>query len=96
MKNFDAKDHRTLLYRIYTLLRAYKKDGKVSLRFYPMFYYQLYRNVKGEDEQKELEKLILDPKNDYNIRDDAELLLKLVLMKTRGVSERAKEKGYNE
>ncbi|MFZ8785459.1 type III-A CRISPR-associated protein Cas10/Csm1 [Thermocrinis sp.] len=91
---FNAKDHRTLLYRIYTLLRAYKKDGKVSLRFYPMFYYQLYRNIKGEEEQKELEKLVLDPENDYNIRDDAELLLKLVLMKTRGVSERTKEKSY--
>jgi hypothetical protein len=89
-----SKDHRTLLYRIYTLLRAYKKDGKVSLRFYPMFYYQLHRNIKGEKEQKELESLILDPKNDYNIRDDAELLLKLVLMKTRGVSERAKEESY--
>jgi hypothetical protein len=94
MKNFDVYGHRTLLYRIYTLLRAYKKDGKVSLRFYPMFYYQLHRNIKGEEEQKELEKLILDPENDYNIRDDAELLLKLVLMKTRGVSERAKEKSY--
>jgi CRISPR-associated protein Csm1 len=94
MKNFDVHSHRTLLYRIYTLLRAYKKDGKVSLRFYPMFYYQLYRNIKGEEEQKELEKLVLDPENDYNIRDDAELLLKLVLMKTRGVSERTKEKSY--
>jgi hypothetical protein len=51
-----SKDHRTLLYRIYTLLRAYKKDGKVSLRFYPMFYYQLHRNIKGEEEQKELER----------------------------------------
>jgi CRISPR-associated protein Csm1 len=89
---FNAKDHRTLLYRIYTLLRAYKKDGKVSLRFYPMFYYQLHRNIKGEKEQRALECLMLDPKNDYNIRDNAELLLKLVLMKTRGVSERAKEK----
>ncbi|MFZ8860206.1 MAG: type III-A CRISPR-associated protein Cas10/Csm1 [Thermocrinis sp.] len=94
MENFDVHSHRTLLYRIYTLLRTYKKDGKISLRFYPMFYYQLYRNIKGEEEQKELEKLILDPKNDYNIRDDAELLLKLVLMKTRGVSERTKEKSY--
>ncbi len=119
MEEFDAKNHRTLLYRIYTLLRAYKKEGKVSLRFYPMFYYQLYRNIedrnieeedkqrklegdgdtKKEDEKKKgerraLEELILDPKNDYNIRDDAELLLKLVLMKTRGVSERAKEKSY--
>jgi hypothetical protein len=94
MENFDVHSHRTLLYRIYTLLRTYKKDGKVSLRFYPMFYYQLHRNIKGEEEQKELEKLILDPKNDYNIRDEAELLLKLVLMKTRGVSERTKEKSY--
>ena len=94
MKNFDVHSHRTLLYRIYTLLRAYKKDGKVSLRFYPMFYYQLYRNVKGEKEQEKLEEFILDPKNDYNVRDDAELLLKLVLMKTRDVSERAKEKSY--
>jgi Predicted hydrolase of the HD superfamily (permuted catalytic motifs) len=94
MKNFDVHSHRTLLYRVYTLLRAYKKDGKVSLRFYPMFYYQLYRNIKGEEEQKELERLILDPEKDYNIRDDAELLLKLVLMKTRGVSERTKEKSY--
>ncbi|MFZ8862413.1 MAG: type III-A CRISPR-associated protein Cas10/Csm1 [Thermocrinis sp.] len=94
MKNFDVHSHRTLLYRIYTLLRTYKKEGKVSLRFYPMFYYQLHRNIKDEEEQKELEKLILDPKNDYNIRDDAELLLKLVLMKTRGVSERAKEESY--
>jgi Predicted hydrolase of the HD superfamily (permuted catalytic motifs) len=94
MKNFDVHSHRTLLYRIYTLLRAYKKDGKVSLRFYPMFYYQLYRNIKGEEEQKELERLILDPEKDYNIRDDAELLLKLVLMKTRGVSERTKEGSY--
>jgi CRISPR-associated protein Csm1 len=94
MENFDVHSHRTLLYRIYTLLRAYKKDGKVSLRFYPMFYYQLYRNIKGEGEQKELEKFILNPKNDYNIRDEAELLLKLVLMKTRGVSERTKEKSY--
>jgi CRISPR-associated protein, Csm1 family len=114
MKNFDVHSHRTLLYRIYTLLRAYKKDGKVSLRFYPMFYYQLYRNIEEEDEQgklecdedirkedekrkskrRALECLILDPKNDYNIRDEAELLLKLVLMKTRGVSERAKEESY--
>jgi CRISPR-associated protein Csm1 len=95
MEEFDAKDHRTLLYRIYTLLRAYKKDGKVSLRFYPMFYYQLHRNIKKGEEQRALEELILDPRNDYNIRDDAEFLLKLVLMKTRGVSERTKEKGYN-
>jgi CRISPR-associated protein Csm1 len=94
MENFDVHSHRTLLYRIYTLLRAYKKDGKVSLRFYPMFYYRLHRNIKKEEEQRALEKLILDPENDYNIRDDAELLLKLVLMKTRGVSERAKEKSY--
>jgi CRISPR-associated protein Csm1 len=94
MENFDVHSHRTLLYRIYTLLRAYKKDGNVSLRFYPMFYYQLHRNIKKEEEQRALEKLILDPENDYNIRDDAELLLKLVLMKTRGVSERAKEKSY--
>lgn len=94
MEEFDAKDHRTLLYRIYTLLRAYKKDGKVSLRFYPMFYYQLHRNIKKGDEQRALEELILDPKNDYNIRDDAEFLLKLVLMKTRGVSEKTKEKSY--
>jgi CRISPR-associated protein Csm1 len=94
MKNFDVHSHRTLLYRIYTLLRAYKKDGKVSLRFYPMFYYQLHRNIKGEEEQKELERLILDPEKDYNIRDEAELLLKLVLMKTRGVSERVKEEIY--
>jgi len=94
MENFDAHSHRTLLYRIYTLLRTYKKDGKVSLRFYPMFYYQLHRNIKDEEEQKELEKLILDPENDYNIRNEAELLLKLVLMKTRGVSERTKEKSY--
>jgi len=114
MEKFDVQNHRTLLYRIYTLLRAYKKDGKVSLRFYPMFYYQLYRNIEEEDEKGELECdedirnedekrkskrralecLILDPKNDYNIRDEAELLLKLVLMKTRGVSERAKEESY--
>jgi hypothetical protein len=59
-----------------------------------MFYYQLHRNIKDEEEQRALEELILDPKNDYNIRDDAELLLKLVLMKTRGVSERTKEKSY--
>jgi len=95
MEEFDAKDHRTLLYRIYTLLRAYKKDGKVSLRFYPMFYYQLHRNIKKGEEQRALEELILDPKNDYNIRADAEFLLKLVLMKTRSVSEKTKEKGYN-
>jgi CRISPR-associated protein Csm1 len=94
MEKFDVQNHRTLLYRIYTLLRSYKKDGNVSLRFYPMFYYQLYRNIKGEEEQKELEKLILDPENDYNIRDEAELLLRLVLMKTKGVSERAKEESY--
>jgi len=94
MKNFDVQNHRTLLYRIYTLLRAYKKDGKVSLRFYPMFYYQLYRNIKKGEEQRALEELILDPKNDYNIRDDARFLLKLVLMKTRGVSERTKERSY--
>jgi Predicted hydrolase of the HD superfamily (permuted catalytic motifs) len=94
MEEFDAKNHRTLLYRIYTLLRAYKKEGKVSLRFYPMFYYQLHRNIKDEKEQRALEELILDPKNDYNIRDDAEFLLKLVLMKTRGVSEKTKEKSY--
>jgi CRISPR-associated protein Csm1 len=114
MEKFDVQNYRTLLYRIYTLLRAYKKDGKVSLRFYPMFYYQLYRNIEEEDEQEQrklesdgeikdekrkgkrraLEELILDPKNDYNIRDEAELLLKLVLMKTRGVSEKTKEESY--
>jgi hypothetical protein len=56
-------------------------------------------DIKKEEEKRKgkrraLEELILDPKNDYNIRDEAELLLKLVLMKTRGVSERAKEESY--
>ncbi|WP_333785034.1 type III-A CRISPR-associated protein Cas10/Csm1 [Thermocrinis sp.] len=93
MKNFDAKNHRTLLYRIYTLLKAHKRNDGISMRFYPIFYYQLYRNVKEEKEQKALESLILDPSNNYNIKDYAELILKLVLMKTRGVSEKAKN-GY--
>ncbi|WP_029551588.1 type III-A CRISPR-associated protein Cas10/Csm1 [Thermocrinis jamiesonii] len=94
LANFDAPNHRTLLYRIYTLLKANKRGNGISMRFYPMFYYQLYRNIKEEEQQRELESLILDPGNNYNIKDYAELILKLVLMKTRGMSEKTKNSHY--
>ncbi len=90
LANFDATNHRTLLYRIYTLLRSYKKDRKINMKFYPMFYYQLHRNLKREEDQRELEALILDPNNNYNLRDYAEIILKLVLMETRNTSGKIK------
>jgi hypothetical protein len=76
-------------YQLYRNIEEEDEQGKLECD----------EDIRKEDEKRKskrraLECLILDPENDYNIRDEAELLLKLVLMKTRGVSEKAREKSY--
>ncbi len=76
---------RSLLYKFYLLLRHYMEPTKNSItyRFYPMFYYYLYRNIKDENDRKRVEEFILDIKNDYQIKKRAKFNLKYVIMKTR-------------
>ncbi len=76
---------RSFLYRMYMLMRQYqeKKKGGGWWKFYPLFYYQLYRNVKDEHHGK-LEEVFIDKSGSYNPRKNALFISKYVIMKTRG------------
>ena len=77
---------RTLFYKLYFLLRQYKKaeeeKSELKYRFYPMFYYYLYRNVK-EEYRREVIDYLIEVDKDYKVREDALFRAKYVLMKTR-------------
>ena len=76
---------RTFLYRVYLLVRRFfdmKNEGREEMyMFYPLFYYQLVRNVQDEEERRRIENLVLDENKD--VRKEALFSLKYMLMKTR-------------
>ncbi|MEZ0361455.1 MAG: type III-A CRISPR-associated protein Cas10/Csm1 [Hydrogenobacter sp.] len=79
---------RATLYKIYMLTKAYRDKDGINPRFYPMFYYLLYRNVKLEKEElEEFIKLFVDPEKDYQLRSHIPFSIKYAIMKTREVSE---------
>lgn len=84
---------RSAFYRIYMLMKYYKEQEKNKWwRFYPLFYYQVSRNV-WENEKEFIESFI-DENNDYLLKDNALFLAKYVIMKTRNMSENEREQGY--
>jgi CRISPR-associated protein Csm1 len=75
---------RSLFYKFYQLLGSFKEDeNKISPKFYPRFYYYLYRNVKDEEDRKQIIGFFLDTENDYQVKKDALFKAKYVIMKTR-------------
>ncbi len=80
---------RSLFYKFYQLLGSFRKPSKngktleVDPRFYPMFYYFLYRNVKDEKLKNDMIEFFTDTKKDYQIRKEALFKAKYVIMKTR-------------
>lgn len=83
---------RSALYRFYMLMRYYREQeestGKKWWRFYPLFYYQLYRNV-NKDSQDALLEAFINREKDYTLRGNALFLAKYLIMKTRNLSERS-------
>lgn len=80
---------RSTFYRIYMLMknyREYEKNNKKWWKFYPLFYYQVYRNMDSEY-QKDFVNALIDSSDDYTLKDNALFLAKYVIMKTRSVSE---------
>ena len=91
---------RSLLYRLYIKLKAIKditKEGSVEreeelYRFIPYFYYQLARNVKNEDLQKELEGVFINPEKEELVNLEGGLVfLAYLLMLTRNLKKTTKE-----
>ena len=91
---------RSLLYRLYIRLKAIKdttKEDSVKrkeelYRFIPYFYYQLARNVKGGELQKELEEIFINPQSEELVNLESGLvflayllMLSRDLKKTKGV-----------
>jgi len=80
----NRKIGRSLFYKFYQLLGSFKEDeNKISPKFYPRFYYYLYRNVKDEEDRKQIIGFFLDTENDYQVKKDALFKTKYVIMKTR-------------
>jgi CRISPR-associated protein Csm1 len=75
---------RSLFYKFYQLLKSFKDNkNKISPKFYPLFYYYLYRNVKDEKDRNQTINFFLDTGNDYQVKKDAPFKAKYVIMKTR-------------
>lgn len=84
---------RSLFYKFYLLIRNYKEWEKreeeekrnypEKYKFYPLFYYYLYRNIKDEGLQSKIKDFLLDIRDDYKVRKDALFRAKYVIMKTR-------------
>jgi CRISPR-associated protein Csm1 len=86
MVNFvnNEKIGRSLFYKFYQLLKSFKNnENNISPKFYPQFYYYLYRNVKDKDDREQVINFFLDSKNDYQVKKDALFKTKYVIMKTR-------------
>ncbi len=82
---------RSTFYRIYTLMKYFRENRKEKWwKFYPLFYYQIHRNVKGE-EREEFVKTLIETNKDYTLKRNALFMAKYVIMKTRGVSENDRE-----
>lgn len=86
---------RSVLYKVYMLTRAYRNKEGINPRFYPLFYYLIYRNVRLKDQDLEdFIKLFIDPNRDYQLRSYVPFSIKYAIMKTREVSEGGEKGGY--
>jgi CRISPR-associated protein Csm1 len=73
-----------MFYKFYQLLNSFKDNkNKISPKFYPKFYYYLYRNVRNEKDRNQVIKFFLDIENNYQVKIDALFKAKYVIMKTR-------------
>jgi len=82
---------RSTFYRIYTLMKYFRENRKEKWwKFYPLFYYQIHRNVKGGEREKFV-KTLIETDKDYTLKRNALFMAKYVIMKTRGVSENNRE-----
>jgi CRISPR-associated protein Csm1 len=80
----EGKIGRSMFYKFYQLLNSFKDNkNRISPKFYPKFYYYLYRNVKDEKDRNQVIRFFLDTENDYQVKQDALFKAKYVLMKTR-------------
>jgi CRISPR-associated protein Csm1 len=80
----EGKIGRSMFYKFYQLLNSFKDNkNKISPKFYPKFYYYLYRNVKDEKDRNQVIKFFLDTENNYQVKIDALFKAKYVIMKTR-------------
>jgi CRISPR-associated protein Csm1 len=80
----NRKIGRSLFYKFYQLLNSFKEnENKISPKFYPQFYYYLYRNVKDEKDREQVIGFFLDTGKDYQVKKDALFKAKYIIMKTR-------------
>jgi len=80
----EGKIGRSMFYKFYQLLNSFKDNkNKISPKFYPKFYYYLYRNVRDEKDRNQVIKFFLDIENNYQVKIDALFKAKYVIMKTR-------------
>ncbi len=87
----DGHIGRSTFYRIYTLMKYFRENRKEKWwKFYPLFYYQIHRNVKGGEREKFV-KTLIETDKDYTVKRNALFMAKYVIMKTRGVSENNRE-----
>jgi len=78
-EEYKGKISRSLIHRIYMMLKR-------KYLFFPMFYYQIYRNISDDFIREDFKSKIID-KKDMKIRESSEIFLELLLMKTREVKQ---------
>jgi CRISPR-associated protein Csm1 len=78
-EEYKGKISRSLIHRIYMMLKR-------KYLFFPMFYYQIYRNISDDCIREDFKSKIID-KKDMKIRESSEIFLELLLMKTREVKQ---------
>ncbi|MCS7277887.1 MAG: type III-A CRISPR-associated protein Cas10/Csm1, partial [Aquificaceae bacterium] len=85
LQHHGDKVGRSMVYKIYSLLKLHMKDGLLNMRFYPLLYYFVNRNIPEDTTRESFLELLLN-KKDYSVKNSASFVLKYILMKTRGVS----------
>jgi len=78
-EEYKGKISRSLIHRIYMMLKR-------KYLFFPMFYYQIYRNISDDFIREDFKSKIID-KKDMKIKESSEIFLELLLMKTREVKQ---------
>ncbi len=78
-EEYKGKISRSLIHRIYIMLER-------KYLFFPMFYYQIYRNISDDFIRNDFESKIID-KQSMKIKESSEIFLELLLMKTREVKQ---------
>jgi len=77
-EEYKGKISRSLIHRIYMILKR-------KYLFFPMFYYQIYRNISDDSVREDFKSKIIINKENMEIKKSSEIFLELLLMKTREV-----------